>query len=292
MTKLIDGYTLMHEHVKIDLSRIKKDDDTVLDLFDETVTEFKKLYDYGVRNVVDVTNIGMGRDIEYMDRVREETGINILYSTGFYKDPFFPDIVEEKSIDELANISIKELTEGICQTDKKASIIAEIGTSKDMATENEKKVFKAMAKARRETETVISTHTSLGTLGLEQAKFLIGEGINPEKIIIGHIDLSQNIDLIFNVLDTGVNIAFDTVGKNSYAPDSFRLEALKRIKSERLLDRVVLSLDITRKSHLKVNGGIGYCYMFTNFIPYLKNNGFEDEDIDILLRYNPKRILG
>ena len=43
--KLVDGYTLMHEHVHIDLSRIKNDLDTCLDCKEETIKEFKRLYE-------------------------------------------------------------------------------------------------------------------------------------------------------------------------------------------------------------------------------------------------------
>ncbi|MCY7801815.1 hypothetical protein MOB23_21055, partial [Bacillus haynesii] len=45
------------------------------------VREFKSLYEKGVRNIVDVTNIGMGRNITYVQKVAEETGINIVFST-------------------------------------------------------------------------------------------------------------------------------------------------------------------------------------------------------------------
>ena len=42
--KLADGYTLMHEHVTINLSGVKKDEDCRLNCFEETVKEFKGLY--------------------------------------------------------------------------------------------------------------------------------------------------------------------------------------------------------------------------------------------------------
>ena len=70
----------MHEHTTVDLSRIKGDQDTNLDCFDETVNEFKKLYEYGVRNILDVTNHGMGRNLEYVKKVENVTGIRILQS--------------------------------------------------------------------------------------------------------------------------------------------------------------------------------------------------------------------
>ena len=57
--------------------------------------------------------------------------------------------------------------------------------------------------------------------------------IAPEKIIIGHMDLSRDIEKILQVLDMGVNVGFDTVGKLAYCPDTFRVEALHEIAEPR-----------------------------------------------------------
>lgn len=289
--KLADGYTLMHEHVTIDLSGVKKDEDCRLDCFEETVKEFKSLYGFGVRNILEVTNLGMGRDVEYIRRVAEESGMNIIVSTGFYKEPFLPDCVYEKTVEELSFMIEQELTQGIGESGICASVIGEFGTSKLKMTDMEKKVFDAMAAAAVRTGAPVTTHTTLGTMGAEQADYLIGLGVKPEKIIIGHMDLSQDVETILSVLRRGVNVGFDTVGKLNYCPDTFRAEALKRIDEEGMLSQVVLSMDITRKSHLKYRGGIGYAYIFETFLPLLRESGFTQVQIDMLLKENPERIL-
>ena len=297
--RLVNGYTLMHEHVTIDLSGVKKDEDCRLDCFEETVKEFKCLYRYGVRNILEVTNLGMGRNVEYIKKISEQTGINIIVSTGFYKEPFLPDYVYSKSKEELAQLIERELTRGIeescgakiINTGICASVLGEFGTSKQKMTDMEKKVFDVMSMVAVRTGVPVTTHTTLGTLGEEQADYLIECGVKPKKIIIGHMDLSQNIEKILSVLRKGVNVGFDTVGKQGYCDDTFRVEALKRIHEEEMLSQVVLSMDITRKSHLKYKGGIGYAYMFRSFIPLLKKNSFTQTQIDMLLRENPKRIL-
>ena len=55
--KLNDGDKMMHEHMYIDLSGVKKDQDCCLDCFDEICAELKQLYAYGVRNIWEVTNV-------------------------------------------------------------------------------------------------------------------------------------------------------------------------------------------------------------------------------------------
>lgn len=285
------GYTMMHEHITIDLSGIKKDQDCRLDCFEETAEELRRLYQLGVRRILDVTNIGMGRNPQYVIRMEKMTGIQILQATGFYKEPFLPEFVYSMSVKELAELAAKEMTEGIENTGIKASVIGEFGTSKGTFTNMEKKVFDSMALAAVQTGAVISTHTTLGTMALEQAGYLKSVGVKPEKIIIGHLDLSQNLDYIFSVLKEGVNIGFDTIGKNNYCPDTFRAEALKRIAQEGYLGQVVLSMDITRKSHLRMWGGLGYIYLLETFLPMLREYGLSEEQIDLLMIDNPNRIL-
>jgi len=287
-----NGYTLMHEHLTIDLSKIKKDPDTILDNNDDTIAEFKELYKNGVRNILDVTNTGMGRDEAAITRIMKETKINIITSTGFYKDPFLPDNFEEKTVNELANEMINEITNGYKNSSFKPRCIGEIGTSKNMMTENEEKLFLASCKAQKETNALIYTHTTLGTYALEQISFFEKQKVDLSKIIIGHVDLTGDKDYIVSLINKGVNVGFDTIGKVNYMKDEVRASILKHIQDINKIDQVVLSLDITRKSHFKNKGGIGYNYLFTNFIPLLRTYGLTEESINKMLKDNPNRLLG
>lgn len=287
----MNGYTMMHEHITIDLSGVKKDTDCQLDCYAQTVEEFKKLYEYGVRRVVDVTADGMGRTPEYVSNVEKETGIRIVHSTGFYKEPFLPERVYGQTVQELADWMIGEIRNGI-DGGVKPGMIGEIGTSKNTMTETEKKVFDASVIAARETGLPIYTHTTLGTYAPEQAAYFKATGLPMDRIVLGHLDLSGDLDYIRRVLDTGICIGFDTVGKNNYFPDAKRAEFLLALEAEGRLDQIVLSEDLTRKSHLKHKGGIGYGYLFETFIPMVKTAGLKQESLDKMLIHNPARILG
>ena len=287
----MNGYNLMHEHITIDLSGVKKDTDCQLDCYTETVAEFKKLYEYGVRRIVDVTNDGMGRNPEYVTNVEKETGIRIVHSTGFYKEPFLPERVYTQSVQELADWMIGEIRNGI-DGGVRPGMIGEIGTSKNAMMEMEKKVFDASVIAAKETGLPIYTHTTLGTYAPEQAAYFKATGLPMDRIVLGHLDLCGDLDYIRRVLDSGICIGFDTVGKNNYFPDAKRVEFLLALEAEGRLDQIVLSEDLTRKSHLKYKGGIGYCYLFETFLPMLKEAGLKQESLDKMLIHNPARILG
>lgn len=288
---LVPGMTYSHEHIAIDLSDIKKTEDTRLDCMDETIREFKDLYEKGVRNVIELSNRGMGRDISYMAKVAKESGINVLCATGFYKEPFFPEEVYTMTEEELTNLMVREIEVGIEGTEIKAEVIGEIGSSVNVFEEAEQKVFRAAIEAQKRTHKPIITHTSLGTLAMEQIAMFKEKDIDLDKIIISHVDLSGDVEYILDIIRQGVNVAFDTIGKINYQSDELRVEMLKRICDEGLSHKVLLSMDITRKSNMLFKGGIGYAYLLDNFLPSLRKAGVKEEEIRNMTEKNIMRIF-
>ncbi len=286
MTKLIKGYTLMHEHITIDLSGVKNDLDCRLDCYDETLVEFKELYRNGVRNIVDVTNRGMGLNRHYVEKIAQESGINIIQATGFYKVPFLPSDLANKSVQEIADEMINDI-----RNDSSIGIIGEIGTSLNEWKKEELAVFEAAIIAHQATKKPIYTHTTIGTLGLEQAHYFVSKKLDPKRIVIGHMDLSKDLDVIKQVIDLGFFVGFDTIGKNDYFPDEKRIEFLLELEKTNRIHGAVLSEDLTRKSHLNYKGGIGYNYLFTHFIPECRKAGMKESSIEQMLITNPEIIF-
>lgn len=288
----MNNFTLMHEHIHLDLSAVKNDSDCLLNCYEQTVRELKDLKEKGVNRIVEVTNVGIGRNIEYTEKVQQETGIKIVSCTGFYKEPFLPKWVHTGSVEDLSCYMTKEIIEGIEGTNRKADLIGEIGSSLNVFTDTEKKIFRASAITSKETGVVITTHTSLGTLGDIQIKIFKDEEVDLSNVIIGHVDLSGDIDYIRKLLDSGVNVEFDTIGKVSYLSDEIRAKILSDLVHEGYQDQILMSMDITRKSHMKAFGGVGYCFLFDSFIPKLYELGVSDKNIVQILEKNPNRLIG
>lgn len=171
MTVLKPGITYAHEHIPIDRSEVIEDEDALLDSQQLVIQELKELYKKGVRNFVEATSRGIGRNVAYAQKVATETGINIVQATGWYQSAFLPIEVYQLSVTQLAEMMIKDITIGIKNTDIKAGVIGEIATTKNRWTEQEEKVYNAAVIASKETHTPIMTHTSKGTLGHEQVEF-------------------------------------------------------------------------------------------------------------------------
>ena len=283
--------TYMHEHLRLDLSAEKKDPDCLLDEFDHISEELSGLAAQGLKRVVDMSCRGMGRDYDYIDRMEKATGIKVLVSTGFYKDPFMPSIVETSTVEELSSLMTNDIEKGAEGSERKARIIGEIGTSQNLMTANEEKVFRAAAITHEKTGVYISTHTTLGTMGWEQIYFLKSLGVSPEKIIIGHLDLANSEALILRALDEGVYIEFDTIGKIKYLSDEQRADFIKTCCGRGYSKQLLLSMDITRRSHLKANGGPGYAYLVDSFLPRLRQEGIREQTITNMLNLNPDKIF-
>ncbi|NDK99722.1 phosphotriesterase-related protein [Photorhabdus bodei] len=281
------GYTYAHEHLHLDLSSFKNSIDCRLDQYDLICEEMKTLVGLGVHNIVEMTNRYMGRNPQFMLDLMRDSGINVIVSTGYYQSAFFPEHVAHTTARQLADEMIAEIEQGIDATTLKAGVIGEIGSSKGVITPDEEKVFYAAAIAHLETGRPVSTHTTLSTMGLEQLALLKKHGVDAERVVIGHCDLKDNLDNILRIIEQGAYIQFDTIGKNDYYPDEKRIAMLQTLAQRGLLNRVMLSMDITRRSHLKANGGNGFAYLITTFVPMLNRAGLTQTDIDLMLRDNP-----
>ena len=285
------GNTLCHEHIIIDLSKVRNDNDSKLDNIDDMIYELLLAKKLGVNSILEMTNIGMGRDVLKLKEISSKTSINIVASTGFYTIPYYPSYVYIKSIDELAKIMISEIEVGIDNTNIKAGVIGEIGTSFNKIEPIELKIFNAAFIAHKKTGIPIFTHAEIGTMGYEQAIYLKNLGMNMDKLVISHMDLVSDYSTLKKIVDTGANIGFDTIGKESYVSNSKKVEMIKLLIRDGYEDKILLSQDITRLSYLSKNNSFGYTEVFIKFIPLLLENGIEEIVIKKFIVTNIKRIF-
>ena len=284
---LLDGYTLTHEHMSIDLMP----GDLGADSFDKLCEDLREIRRFGVRNIVDLTNQTMGRDVAYVQRLVDATGINIIMSTGFYLDRYSKWAIEGKTIDELASEMLHDLQEGIDGTGVSAGIIGEVAWSAPEPTECELMMWEAVALVARKADSIVSTHPSYGVQQVPQARFLIERGVAPERIVIGHVEFYPRDNALKELLDLGVFIGVDMIGKSVGEGDEYRADLVAKAKRWSCLDQVLLSCDLCRRQDLKSCGGYGYSRLFESFVPLLKQRGIADGDIDLMLRDNPHRLF-
>ncbi|WMC91339.1 phosphotriesterase family protein [Kineothrix sp. MB12-C1] len=286
------GITMCHEHLALDLSLVRGDDDSTFHDRNLIVEELNKMKAYGVKTVVEVTCGDMGRDVRALREISDVCDIHIIAATGCYLEAYHNEFIRYAKAEDICDIFEKEAVEGIGETGIKAGIIGEVASGMGEMAPSEERVLIAAAMASVRTGLAVTTHCQMGSLALEQSKILQENGMNPDKIILGHLDLANNRDYYVKVLSTGVNIGFDTIGKSAYLSDEIRADNLLWLLEKGYEDHIVLSQDISRKSYLSAYGNYsGYMTVMKDFVPLLKKKGIKEEDLEKLLIRNPARIL-
>lgn len=286
------GVTMCHEHLALDLYRVRGDDDSVFNDMNLIAREVEKMKAYGVRSVIEVSCNDMGRDVKKLKELSDRCNIHVIASTGYYLEPYHTDGIKESSAEDLCQIFCKEIWQGIEDTGIKAGVIGEVATGESAMASSEERVLIAAAMAGKKTGCAVTTHCQLGRLGLEQSSLLQKYGMNPEKIVLGHLDLANDRSYYEEVLRTGVNIGFDTIGKTAYLSDEARADNLMWLLEKGYEKRIVLSQDVSRKSYLyEYKHYSGYMAVMKDFLPLLKKRGIEQETLNSLLIRNPARIF-
>jgi phosphotriesterase-related protein len=290
------GVTLMHEHTLVDAwewgGRLGYD--STVDDEELLVEELAFYRDAGGSALVDVTPIGLRRDPSGMRRLAQATGLHIIMGCGWYRERVYPAYIHELSTNALADMLVKELEEGV-EGGIRPGIIGEIGTERFHVTPAEEKVFRAAARAQRETGATVTTHTThFGDLAHEQMDILMEEGVPPERIVIGHLGERRGVKGELAIAERGVYVEIDHVGRAASAgtqPEWRRAKNVAELVQAGYLERVLISMDICANSLLHWNGGHGFDYLLTTFVPLLREEGLTEEQIRIILVDNPIRVL-
>jgi len=137
------GAVLMHEHILCDFHRITNDLNQLLDDPDLVSAELGHLEGTPVRTVVEMTSVGLGRDLKGLRDIATRTGLNIVAGCGWYREPFFPREVFENTSDRLAEILISEINKGAGDGGVRPGIIGEIGAKRVPMSPAEERVLRA-----------------------------------------------------------------------------------------------------------------------------------------------------
>jgi phosphotriesterase-related protein len=273
--------------------------------------ELRFFKENGGNSIVEVTCKDNGRNPAALVDISKETGVNVIMATGWYQHWYNPPYVERKSAEDLCEIMVRELTEGVDETGVRAGVL-KCAMSCPLH-DNEKKVLIAEGLAQRETGAPMTIHPGL-EMDLETKTFpcakahvdyldlLIEHGANLEKIYMSHMD---HTDLDYQKLlmdEYGVCLCYDWgyagLGyETRYGPidteadETEQIAAIAQLCREGYAEKIMLSQDICYKVSLTKYGGQGYAHILKNVVPALKSSGVTDKQIRTILVGNPKRIL-
>jgi phosphotriesterase-related protein len=286
------GMTLHHEHVVCRPLDVGADDpDLLLDDPARSLAEIEDASRVGLRAIVDMSPADYGRAVGDLRWIAERTSVHVIAITGHHKHKHAAPYVGDETIDEIAARNIREVTEGIADTGIRAGAV-KAGTSLNEITPVEERVLRAAARAHLATGAPISTHTDRGTMALEQIAILREEGVDPARVVVGHLDFALDETYLRRVLETGAFVSFDQISKTKYASDEARAAMVKTLLDAGHGHQLLLSGDLARKSYLLAyGGGPGWRYLIEQFPVRLAEAGLDAATVRGLYVDNPARAL-
>jgi len=301
------GVVLAHEHVRFRDEAVavewpdRYDEQAELDAALQAVEAAKSR---GVHSIVDPTAMFGGRDVRFMKRVADQTGVRIIACTGIYSYDYLPHYFENRDVDVMAEHFVSDLQSGVQGTEIRAAFL-KCAADAAGVTERVEKIHRAVARASVQTGAPIMAHSMPAVAtGPRQVEIFEEEGVDLARVQIAHSGDTDDLDYIERLLERGVYVGLDRYGLEMFLPIDKRnattAELLRRGHSERLMISQDYCATIDwfppeAEAVFESQGGIrnwSMTLVFDEVVPTLREQGvMDDATFDTIFTENPKRWL-
>ena len=299
------GLTLIHEHFRTTDEATRFQFPHLYDdaaEWEAAMSDALAIGDHGVQTVVEPSAMFLHRDAAFSKRVADESGLNVVLATGVYTYEHLPQPLANRSEDQLAEIFVHDIEQGIQGSGIKAAFL-KCAADEPGVTPNVEKVHRAAARASLKTGRPIMAHSrpASGT-GLEQMRVFNEEGVDPAKVQIAHTGDTDDLDYIERLLDTGCWIGMDRYGLDIFLPTEQRQKTVLALLEKGHADRMFLSQDWCStldwftpemEEELKPTAAPNWSmtFLFEQVIPELKERGMTNDQLNQMMVENPKGWL-
>jgi phosphotriesterase-related protein len=237
----------------------------------------------GVACIVDGGHEDMGRDLDFLKRLSMKSGLPIVAACGYYAQPFYPPKIATMSEDDIFNDLVRTANS------QPVGAFGEIGTWDEM-TPDERKVFRAVARAHLATNLPIFTHTAFGKGALEQLDLFESMGVKPQRVAIGHVGglADPKAEEVKAICKRGAFVGYDRQGGPG---DARNVPQVLALIEAGYAGNLLFSSDFSSAAQLVRNHGPGYAKTVTVFVPKLREAGVKEETLHGILADNPRRFL-
>jgi len=293
------GPTLMHEHIVTRSPGVQEnwphlwDRDAILSIAERKMAD---LHRRGIRTIVDLTTVDLGRDIDLILAVARRSPVQVIVATGVWWMP--QRYFHSHGIDEVAELFIRDITVGIGTSGVKAAII-KCATDTAGVTPVIENVLRASARAQKATGVPISTHTwAAGRSGEAQQAIFAQEGVDLRRVIIGHSGDSEDLGYLRGLMERGSTIGMDRFGLDHFLPTAKRVEVLARLCAEGYAGKMVLSHDancwtdmLSEDDKRRTRPLWHYNHISDDILPALRAARVTGDQIQQMLVRNPQAIF-
>ncbi|MDO4523425.1 MAG: phosphotriesterase [Eubacteriales bacterium] len=297
-------YFQSHEHLWISPGRSGEVNSALcIDDYQKSLCELQGYRKSGGEAIADAQPVGCGRMAKQLYSLSVESQVEILASTGFHKMIFYPEEhwIFRLSEDKLAELYIKELTEGmyqdpdnivpVTQTSVKAGQIKTALEAEKMSAQYHK-MFSAAAYAAVETGAPLMVHVENGCSPETYFEFLLKKNVKPEQMIFCHMDRAcADMGIHKAVAEAGVFLEYDTIAREKYHSDEREIEIFCEMADAGFEDALLFSLDTTRQRLQAYGGSVGLDYILRVFLKKMQKNGIPQSMIRKISKENPSRAF-
>jgi len=301
------GIVLGHEHVRFRDEAVAEQwptrYDDALEL-DAALVAVRAAAEHGVRTIVDATAMFGGRDVNFMKRVADETGVRIVACTGIYSYDYLPHYFENRDVDVMADHFVEDIERGCQGTDIRAAFL-KCAADAAGVTEHVEKIHRACARASIQTGAPIMAHSMPAVAtGPRQVEIFEEEGVDLSRVQIAHCGDSEDVGYIEGLLAKGVYVGLDRYGLEMYLPMEKRNATAAELLRRGHAERLIISQDFCASidwfppeaaEAFESQGAIrnwSMTLVFEEVVPALREMGVMDDGVfQTIFEANPRRWL-
>ena len=287
--------TLAHEHVLVDFAgadKVSRDRYDADEAFARILPHLRAVRDAGCTTLVECTPAYLGRDPRLLLRLAEASGLTLLTNTGYYganAGRHLPAHALDETAEQLAARWTAEFEDGIEGTGIRPGFIKS-GVGKGLLSAVDRKLVRAAAIAHRRTGLTVYVHTGDGDGALDSIATLRAEGVAPDAYVWVHAQNEKDREVHIRAARAGAWVSFDGV-----SPDALdrHADAVVEMARRGCLQRLLVSQDSGWYRVGEPGGGAyrGHTFLFTAFLPALRQRGFTEDQVRTLLVTNPAEAL-
>jgi phosphotriesterase-related protein len=306
------GRTLVHEHIFVHDHELERTFPRLYGVDREleiatAISHLTELAAAGFRTVVDMTVLGLGREVELLRRVAEQSPVHIVAATGAYVLRDLPHPLQLRGpghtmfpgADPMVELFVKDINEGIEGTTVRAGIL-KCATDRFGLTKDVERTLRAVAKAQLATGVPIYTHTNASKrVGLDQQRVFAEEGVDLGRVVIGHSGDTDDFDYLQAMLDRGSYLGMDRFGLDYFLPLQQRLAVVAALCARGYASQLLLSHDsccaniaYSADEIETLVPGHNLTLIERVVLPGLRELGVSNTDIDTMVAANPAQLLG
>lgn len=297
------GKTLVHEHIVTNFEGTRnpnqpfEDQEKAINLILPYLNNLKTL---GYNTLVECTPSHIGKNVELLQQLSEQSGINIITNTGFYAavdKKYLPESVYSLSAQSIAATWQKEWEQGISATGIRPGFI-KLGVGKGELDSIEQKIFKAGLLLSSTTGIALAVHTGDGISIKSQYRLAKKNNFDLNKLIWVHSQNGKDEERI-EMAREGIWISLDGVSEPRIEE---YLKMIVALRDKSLLSRLLLSHDDGWSVEYTEGNLSLKPFENGNSTPYntiseillkrLYEQGFSKQQIDLIFVENPKEAFG